>query len=491
MTSPTFENILDKYAAGPFLDPTVRDIDKLVWTLKQRYTLNIHGDLRSRVTGDRETFDAIKARCWADAEAFNHDLRLYRIAMRQKQKKKEPKTDILKKPAGRPKVYADTSITPISTMGITAAIDLWYDSEQKTALDTLRTKFRNHGHPGAFKASSVLQPTHPFAEKGRLDWYKAEIPALVQFVEVLTGAAAKSVDVGVLAHMLWQVKRKIQAKPVKFEMLLNIFGAQGAGKTHSMRKLFAPFQEVYGEHSLHALLDTRASFVFGTTYINMFEELEGADRVDIGRLKAVITSEEVAARTLGTHKIQKNAQNCTFFSTSNRSIYSVLYDTTGMRRFWEIKSADRLDWDALAAVPFETIWTEINENADDPIYLTPVHALVDAAQGELKPMTSFQDWVQTFDVLAPAVGSEGTPVLAQALFDHYCQFCEAGNYKKTLSIQGFSQELRLAGVPRVKTRRGIRYVLDPGTAASEHFRRFIDVNANGQGSLALTTEGGN
>lgn len=178
-------------------------------------------------------------------------------------------------------------------------------------------------------------------------------------------------DIAVFKHFLWQVKRKLNELPVTYHLMLNITGKQGVGKTAAVSRLLAPLGTLVQKRKLKELSDDRSSYLMGRIAVVLCEELAGGSNADIESLKAMITAEDMSSRRLGTNSDVTNAQNVTLISTANISVSEVIADSTGMRRFYEVKFNESKEpcWAALKAVDIMDVWRSIDHTIDTPYTL--------------------------------------------------------------------------------------------------------------------------
>jgi len=255
------------------------------------------------------------------------------------------------------------------------------------------------------------------------------------------------VDLEVLRHWLWQVKRKLNQLPIRWELMLNIYGPQGTGKTTCVRRLSAAFDDVYGEMSLKQLLDDRAQALLSGLYINLFEELEGSLRTDVDSLKKLMSGRKLSWRVLGSHRGGFGQQNCTFIATSNKRIGEAFYDPSGMRRFYEIDCPRNVVPARLAAVDFGRLWQEVDETNNHG-YLDAVKGEVEARQERMRQLTPLENFLAAYEVKEGlrALGTHpNTKDLRRSsgrdLYAKYKLFCEDTGFKP-VNGQTFRRQLQ-------------------------------------------------
>ncbi len=178
-------------------------------------------------------------------------------------------------------------------------------------------------------------------------------------------------DVQTLKHMMWQVKRKLNGQKTKFEMMCVFTGGQGAGKSTALRDtFFIPLGDLaYTGADFSVLSDQRESRLFSDHYIIMFDEMSGAAKSDMERTKQIITSHILKQRRMGTTSHDYLPMNATFFGTANPELDTLIRDSTGMRRFYEIKVDKRVftekRWPILKTIDAALMWAAVDGSAEE------------------------------------------------------------------------------------------------------------------------------
>ena len=178
-----------------------------------------------------------------------------------------------------------------------------------------------------------------------------------------------NLDMDILKHFIWQIKRKLWKKPVKEHIMPVFVGATGAGKSYNLLKLLEPIEELtYQAPSMTMLNDEREAFLMQQYFCVIFDELSGADRVEINRLKQYITADKISYRILGKNMNCTGKQNSTFVATSNTAVKRAIIDPTSARRYWQVDCGHRDDvmphWNSINQIDFEVIWRSVDEESD-------------------------------------------------------------------------------------------------------------------------------
>jgi len=145
-------------------------------------------------------------------------------------------------------------------------------------------------------------------------------------------------------HYIWQIKRYVFGYAVHSPYFLNIYGTkQHTGKTFLMDFLTSPVSQFSESATLDQVLDERLSYYFYKNFVVKFDELSlnsitGEGKMGlIASFKKLLTATDINHRVLGTHNSTKASRTFSGISTSNLPLTSVIYDPTGMRRFFQIE----------------------------------------------------------------------------------------------------------------------------------------------------------
>lgn len=233
--------------------------------------------------------------------------------------------------------------------------------------------------------------------KGTIKCAEENLDELKRFLLAATGRSDE-VELAVLAHMIWQVKRKIFHKKVFAHQMVIFRGPQGIGKTEAIRKLFQPLLGWFKSATLSEITDDRWKLFLRDGFVVFCDELQYAERTSVDALKNIVSADTFETRKLGGNIYVNVTQNCTFVGATNRSVSEMIRDSTGMRRFFEIESLQRMDWDALNELDALKIWQGVDENREQ-LYIAPHKAEISARQEKLVLPDAEEEFLDHFQVL--------------------------------------------------------------------------------------------
>lgn len=252
----------------------------------------------------------------------------------------------------------------------------------------------------------------------------------------------------VLDHWMWQVKRKMAKLPVYHHLMPVLSGPQGSGKSTLIDNIITQFEYwVATRTSLDQIADHRTQPGIAETYIVFCDELQGASKTDMDSLKHFITSPTVDYRPMATNDLARKTNNCTLIGATNCSLPDMIRDSTGMRRFYEIITLDKLDWDKLNAFPWKAWIKSIDETQESPI-MPHLHELK-AKQKELV-RDSVKEWVESGFNLPELRGG----YLASVLYADFDKFCKIHGFKEKISARKLAFKLEEMGWHKNHYREG-------------------------------------
>jgi hypothetical protein len=179
-----------------------------------------------------------------------------------------------------------------------------------------------------------------------------------------------------IKHYIWQVKRKLWGFEPKYHFMLILFTSKQAfGKTEFLRRFHKPLIEVFANITGSRIRDQFGQELFENYYVACFDELSQLERTDIAMLKEFVTRKEAVQRKMHSQISQENRQNTTLCGTTNRPINQIVYDPSGMRRWWQIdlnaKDFDTMDFEQIerwGSEEFLCFWKSIDEKNDSGYY---------------------------------------------------------------------------------------------------------------------------
>lgn len=276
-----------------------------------------------------------------------------------------------------------------------------------------------------------------------------DLSQLKAFTLAVTGKTEDPV-VAVLAHYLWTIKRRIVNKDTYYQMMPILFGAQNGGKSIAVKRLLQPLGNLSQCLSLPAVVDPRAQMSFAKTYAVIVDEMAGAHKTDVDALKNLITATDIDIRKLHTNTVIKVKQNVNLIGTTNRPVAEIIYDPTGSRRFYEVRTLPKLNWEMINSINYAALWQGINETRERGYY-EEFQKEISEQQQDLVGLEELQVFLDLNKV------RPGTKELsAQILYETYRAWCESNGVKNPFNSVWFGRRLSGKGFkrPHQKSLRG-------------------------------------
>ena len=107
---------------------------------------------------------------------------------------------------------------------------------------------------------------------------------ICKFVQAITGHQ-NPLDIAVMRHWIWQVKRKFKRKDTKHHLMPILYGKTRSGKTTAIEKLLEPIKQLTMIAEMAIVNDSRNDFNLIEKLVIFFDEMSKADRVDVQNLK--------------------------------------------------------------------------------------------------------------------------------------------------------------------------------------------------------------
>lgn len=289
------------------------------------------------------------------------------------------------------------------------ALLLWKRRQEAISLSRLREALR-------------FQPPHT-------NW-------LAQWTKAATGRSSE-LDIAVVKHFVWQVKRKIYRLPVQHHLMPILYGKSGGGKSVAVHLLLGPLRDFSLNRDMTAFSDTFGKRQFARNFVMFFDELSKSNAVDVDTMKNVITAPTIEWRVMRSEGVCSSPQNCTFIACSNDPVAERINDPTSARRFWQLNCADQLDWESINSIDYEALWRSVDENSD--CLLLPILPEIQAFQNrEIRSRDLIEQWLEAscspapFDAVSPSTNE---------LFDHFKKWCAWQGVTVHAGLQKFARSL--------------------------------------------------
>ncbi len=255
-----------------------------------------------------------------------------------------------------------------------------------------------------------------------------------------------ALEIAVVKHFVWQVKRKMLKLPVTYHMMPVFYGPQGSGKSTAILKLLSPLGELVSTPTgFNFVKDYREIQIFKDNFAIFSDEMAQADKADVNVLKNLISSPFVENRVMKLSTRERYANNATMIGATNRPLKDVIMDDTGARRFYELTCPSRMDYSAINAIDYALIWNAIDAEAESPI--VPLWNEIAAVQEErFRSKGPVELWMEEKGL---EVDNEGEGIDTEIALKQFVDY-EGGHWTNS----SFGKTLSRLGVKKKRIRRG-------------------------------------
>jgi len=229
--------------------------------------------------------------------------------------------------------------------------------------------------------------------RSTLNFAPDDLASLKAWTYAVTGQADPT-DVAVVAHFIWQVKRKLHGMPVERHMMPIFVGAQDGGKSTAVRKLIEPIRLaglLENCSDLRLVEDDRHVARFATKLIVFCDEMTKASKTDVAALKGFITKDDASWRLMRSTQTSTVVNLATFIGTANPDVIDLINDPTGMRRFYEMRCKAVLDWQTINTIDYLRLWRSVDHHAPPPV--SAVWGDINIRQKKITNQNSIEEWL--------------------------------------------------------------------------------------------------
>ena len=167
-------------------------------------------------------------------------------------------------------------------------------------------------------------------------------------------------SIAVMRHFMWQVRRKMINSQVANHIVPVFRGETRGGKSREIDRLLKPVHDLVSYQTIDQIIDERHYIELGRHFVVYIDEMAGARKAEMSKLKYIITAAELRAHRFFSQKREAVQQKATFIASSNFPVSVDVRDSSSGRRYWEIRCKPKIDWDAAALVSPQTLWGSVD-----------------------------------------------------------------------------------------------------------------------------------
>lgn len=249
-----------------------------------------------------------------------------------------------------------------------------------------------------------------------------------------TGAADR-LDLVALQHWIWLTKRKMSRLSVGHHLMPIFYGDQGGGKTQLILKLLAPIKGQYRCADFLQVTDERCYRIFKDAVL-FIDEMAGAERACINRVKNLITSDTVTGRPLYENRLEEIRNDATWIGGSNFPLDEIIKDDSGNRRFYQIDCLPKGKWDrdAINLIDYLSIWQSVDESAESPLITSNlVDAMYTRQQDHWRYKSSIEEFLVEENLIPDSEQSDLHFVTLATIRERYVYWCRSMGRKPNFS----------------------------------------------------------
>lgn len=340
------------------------------------------------------------------------------------------------------KIVFNNEVIPANSLVRKAEIQ-WDNEGRKSKSNVIRNVFEEWEIESK---KGILKRTREVIKYNKNISYIEGQDPITNFTKALVGENCEKLlqHRAVIAHFIWQIKRKLFGYPVVHHMCPVLVGAQGCGKTIAIDNLIAPLKHLSMEGNLGTFVRENEKFVFGTYYIIKLDEFARGTKADLESMKNIITSPDVNYRTFYVQKMAYMPNISTFIGASNRSVAEIFNDQTGNRRFYEIPCLDKVDWSQIGGyteeegIDYNSLWKTVNEEDESPI-MPFINEILKYQEG-FRAKTFIEDWLIS-EELIPASNDSSELISVKKLHLDFMNWLKLQNCNFMFTLTNFGREL--------------------------------------------------
>lgn len=280
-----------------------------------------------------------------------------------------------------------------------------------------------------------------------------------RFIASITDVKQDQVKV-VLKHFIWQVKRKLFNKSVKYHMMPILYGAkQGSGKSTTTKNFMQPLKDFVAWTDFSSISDNRDHKIWSNSVL-VFDEMGNSTTSNLEIIKQRLTSDTFTSRKMNTNGNITIVNKTTSFGTTNKDLTRMIFDESGMRRFYQIDFKSDAVWTVLADIDYEMLWRSIDENSETPLLkdMTMFNSILEV-QAEKRFITLIEEFL-----LQRNYPAKGEKLAADLFFIEFQNFEKIQTPRPEMTATKFgrdvldiSKQVPGLSITKVRTSKGMIY----------------------------------
>jgi hypothetical protein len=276
----------------------------------------------------------------------------------------------------------------------------------------------------------------------------SEASQYIEYFLKFFGIEVSPENITMFRHWVWHVKRNVYGLPKgRYPLMLVLTGKGKIGKSSFIQRgLNNLLKGGIREMSIYALKEAKDNrAMLSSCFVMELPEMDSGDLAadELNELlKRVIEAEYITSRDHYSFDAGSSRSTAAFIGTTNRPLSEVVFDHTGMRRYWELTcTTDTAITNRLAES--EELWEgltllfrSIDENNTNGFWdlTTETGQHIATMQAELVKKDLMELYLKEKDLIpVPTEALKNTDKVIlkswPAMFDDFVNWCEKGNYR--------------------------------------------------------------
>lgn len=292
----------------------------------------------------------------------------------------------------------------------------------------------------------IIAITKEQKRKEFIDSMRCTGESLVEIQKVNQALGGSELDLQVLSHWAWQIKRKALNLPVYEHIAVVLYSeVQGVGKSTAIQKLIAPLADYTIDLNFAQLTDERYCSAAASSLVVRIEELAGwSTKAQLESLKNFITAPALSFRKLHGHECPVVTNYASIIGSTNKHLNTIITDTQN-RRFHQI-DIQSINHELINSIDYNALFAGIDERKEKGYLHGEVLAQLRKSQQRLATQSPIDQFLESIN-LAPAKNGKSKLVQVDVIYRAYRSSTVEAGFSKPLTSIALGRELSNRGFP--------------------------------------------
>jgi|GEM_PF-3254208 hypothetical protein len=272
-------------------------------------------------------------------------------------------------------------IMPYTDRLLSNCIGKWYEMQQQQCRESL--------------LQSLTAPHNYDTSASYNEWVK-----LSEIID--KNPASREKTINILQHWMYNLKRSLAGHVASDPIMPVLTGVQNNGKSTAVKKLLTKINDANGMWvtDIKQLTDPNSYMQCYIVPVAFLDEMDKFDKTSAATTKAFLTKDNVSARKLFTQFFDTKQKLIQTIGTANGALDTIITDTTGTRRYWEIQTPDEmsLDRDWWDRIDFDLLWYSVDVDAADPMTRDEYLNIYTYQQDNQRRKSFVEEWIESDNI---------------------------------------------------------------------------------------------